>query len=429
MKILVIGSGGREHVLCWKLKQSPRVDEVFCAPGNAGIAEVAKCVPIGVEELDKLADFAVANDIGFTVVGPEAPLCAGVVDVFRARGLKAFGPGGYAAQLEGSKDFAKKFMEKYGLPTAKAVCFHNLAAAKAYVADEFAAGAPGIVIKADGLAAGKGVLVATDAPAAADFLEGCFGGAFGCAGSKVLVEEMLVGEEASILALTDGKSIRALVSAQDHKRVGDGDQGPNTGGMGAYSPAPVVTDAVMEVIQRDILDRFLAGQQQENLDFRGLLFVGVMVTAAGPKVLEFNVRFGDPEVQAVLCRFEGDLLDVMEKTVAGRLAEAELCWSPEPAVCVVMASGGYPDSYRKGFPIHGLKAAAATGAVVFHAGTAYKDGDIVNAGGRVLGVTARGASIREAIERAYRGVDCISWEGAFCRRDIGHRALAREKKS
>ncbi len=429
MKVLVIGSGGREHVLCWKLSQSKQVSEVFCAPGNAGIAEVATCVPIGVGELEKLADFAVANGIDFTVVGPEAPLCDGVVDVFRARNLRVFGPDRRAAQLEGSKDFAKQFMLKYDIPTAKAVCFRNRAAARAYVENEFASGAPGVVVKADGLAAGKGVLVGTDPAETLDFIDSCFEGAFGNAGGKVLIEEMLVGEEASILALTDGKSIRALVSAQDHKRVGDGDRGPNTGGMGAYSPAPVVTDAVMATIQREILDRFLVGVRAEALDFRGLLFVGVMVTAAGPKVLEFNVRFGDPEVQAVLCRFEGDLFEVMNQVVDGELDRAELIWSPEPAVCIVLASGGYPEKYAKGFPIRGLEDARSQGCCVFHAGTERNAaGEIVNAGGRVLGVTARGADIRAAIEKAYRGVDRIAWEGGFCRRDIGYRALQREKK-
>lgn len=429
MKVLVVGSGGREHVLCWKLKQSHGVDKIYCAPGNAGIAAEAECVNIGAEELDKLADFAQSEGIDFTVVGPEAPLCAGLVDVFKARGLAVFGPSKAAAQLEGSKTFAKNFMEKYGIPTARAAAFTAAEPARNYVRREFANGEKGIVIKADGLAAGKGVLVADNEPAALEFIDLCFEGGFGGAGHKVLIEECLYGEETSVLALVDGKTIRPLASSQDHKRAFDGDAGPNTGGMGAYSPAPVVTEAVMEEIKRKVLTNVLRGIQLEKLDFHGLLFVGAMVTPKGVKVLEFNVRFGDPEVQAVLSRFEGDLLDVMRKTAAGQLNEAELVWSNEPAVCVVMASGGYPDRYEKGHPIHGLAEAAATGAKVFHAGTAFNAaGEIVNAGGRVLGVTARGINVREAIANAYRAVDCIRWQDAFCRRDIGYRALARETK-
>jgi phosphoribosylamine--glycine ligase len=426
MKILVVGSGGREHVLCWKLRQSKLVDKIYCAPGNAGIAQEAECVDIPVSKLEQLADFAAQNTIDFTVVGPEAPLCDGLVDVFKARGLKVFGPDKYAAQLEGSKSFAKDFMRKYNIPTADSGSFCDAAGANEFVRRKFREGAKGIVIKADGLAAGKGVLVAAEEKAATDFVSSCFEGAFGSAGSRVLVEECLFGEEASILALCDGKTIVPLVSSQDHKRVMDGDRGPNTGGMGAYSPAPVVNEQVMAVIKLDILDNFLRGVQQEKLYFRGLIFVGVMVTADGPKVLEFNVRFGDPEVQAVLQRLDSDLLDVMLKTAEGRLAEAEMHWSDDPAVCVVMASGGYPDAYEKGFEITGLDAAAATGAAVFHAGTALKDGKIVNTGGRVLGVTARGHTIREAIQNAYNAVEKIHWKNCFCRKDIGHRALQRE---
>jgi phosphoribosylamine--glycine ligase len=413
--------------LCWKLAQSPQAEKVYCAPGNAGIAQVAECVNISVSELEKLADFAEKENIDFTVVGPEAPLCAGLVDVFKKRGLKVFGPDKEAAQLEGSKGYAKQFMNKYSIPTGKAATFEGVEKAVEYVKNEFAAGEKGIVIKADGLAAGKGVCVAMEEAEAVDFVKSCFDGAFGGAGSKVLVEECLFGEEASILAFTDGKTIVPLVSSQDHKRAYDGDKGPNTGGMGAYSPAPVVDDAMMAQIKTEILDNFLTGIQQENLDFHGLVFVGVMITEAGPKVLEFNVRFGDPEVQAVLCRFEGDLLDAMIKTVDECLAEAELSWSEEPAVCVVMASGGYPLAYEKGYEISGLDEATAEGAVVFHAGTAEKDGKIVNTGGRVLGVTARGSDIKAAVEKAYKAVDKISWQDCFCRKDIAYRALAREK--
>ncbi len=428
MRILVVGSGGREHVLCWKLAQGKDVEKIYCAPGNAGIARDAECVNIGVEELDKLADFAVEKKIDFTVVGPEAPLCDGIVDVFKARGLAVFGPSKAAAQLEGSKTFAKKFMEKYQIPTARAAEFTAPEPAKAYVRGEFAAGEKGIVVKADGLAAGKGVLVADGPDSACEFIDLCFEGGFGGAGNKVLIEECLYGEETSVLALVDGQVIRPLASSQDHKRAFDRDRGPNTGGMGAYSPAPVVTDAVMEEVRKNVLDNVLRGLRAEHLDFRGLLFVGAMVTDKGVKVLEFNVRFGDPEVQAVLSRFEGDLVDVMRKTAAGKLADAELIWSPEPAVCVVMASGGYPGHYEKGFAITGLAEAEATGAKVFHAGTALNErSEVVNAGGRVLGVTARGRTVREAIDKAYRAVDCIHWQGAFCRRDIGYHALEHQR--
>lgn len=425
MDILVVGNGGREHVLCWKLKQSKMVNKVFCAPGNAGIARDAECVDIGVDELEKLADFAIEHRIGLTVAGPEAPLCAGIVDVFEKRGLKIFGPDKTAAQLEGSKSFAKDFMQRHGIPTAKAATFDHADAAIAYIRQEFAAGEKGIVIKADGLAAGKGVLVAQDENAAAEFVKDCFGGRFGGAGAKVLIEECLVGEEASILALTDGKTIVPLASSQDHKRAFDGDTGPNTGGMGSYSPAPVVDDAVMAEVKTLILERFLQGIQDDKLNFRGIIFVGIMVTEKVPKVLEFNVRFGDPEVQSVLSRLDSDLADAMLKTVEGRLAEASLKWSSDPAVCVVMASGGYPEHYEKGHVISGLAAAESDGVKVFHAGTAFKDGAIVNAGGRVLGICARGENIKSAIERAYAAADKISWRGGFCRRDIGYRAIAR----
>ena len=428
MNVLVVGSGGREHALVWQLKRSPGIGRIWCAPGNAGIAADAECVNIGVDELEKLAGFAVANQVDLAVIGPEAPLCAGVADVLRSRGVAVFGPSGAAARLEGSKDFAKNFMLKYKIPTARAATFTEAAAAAEYVKKEFASGAPTVVIKADGLAAGKGVLVAEKEADALAFLAECFDGAFGAAGARVLVEECLFGEEASILALTDGKTIVPLVSSQDHKRVFDDDRGPNTGGMGAYSPAPVVTDEVMKRIDEEILQPFLHGIQAEKLDFRGVIFVGIMVTAEGaPKVLEFNVRFGDPEIQPVMRRFEGNWLDVLAKVADGRLNEAELVWSKDAAVSVVIASGGYPGSYAKGFEISGLDDAAATGAVVFHAGTAEKDGKIVSAGGRVLGVSARGASIAEAIANAYAGVEKISFEGSFFRHDIGAKALKHLK--
>ncbi len=424
-KVLVIGSGGREHALVWQLKRSSQVEKVYCAPGNAGIAADAECVNIKVDELEKLADFAQSNGIDFTVVGPEAPLCAGIVDVFQSRKLAIFGPDKVAAQLEGSKDFAKKFMVKYNIPTAAYDTFDNAGDACKYIDSQFDAGVKGIVVKADGLAAGKGVLVAENRDGAKDFVKECFNGAFGSAGTRVVIEEMLTGEEASILALTDGKTIVPLVSSQDHKRIFDRDLGPNTGGMGAYSPAPVVTKAVSERINNEILQPFLKGINEEKLNFRGVIFCGLMIEDGVPKVLEFNVRFGDPEIQPVMRRFEGDWYDVLTKTAEGRLAEAELKWSKNAAVSVVIASGGYPGKYENGYEITGLKEAAETGAVVFHCGTAKKDDMIVTAGGRVLGVSATGSNIRNAIFNAYFGVKPIAFKDMFYRRDIGFKALRR----
>ncbi len=427
MKILVVGGGGREHALCWKLARSPQVEKVYCAPGNAGISKVAECVNLGVDELEKLADFAESNGIGLTVTGPEAPLCAGIVDIFIKRGLVIFGPDKEAAQLEGSKAYAKAFMNKYGIPTAEAKTFDNEADALAYVEEKFNSGVNGLVVKADGLAAGKGVIVAATREEAEAGVKECFSGTFGAAGNTVLIEEMLVGEEASILALTDGKTIVPLASSQDHKRMLDGDQGPNTGGMGAYSPAPVVDNAMQEQVNKEVLGNFLRGVQEENLRFRGIIYAGIMVTAQGPKVLEFNVRFGDPEVQAVLMRLDSDLAEALLQTAKQNLADVKLEWSNDAAVCVVMASGGYPKAYQKGHPIAGLDEAETEGAVVFHAGTKFNEENVVNAGGRVLGVTARGADIREAIANAYKAVEKIRWQDCFFRKDIGHRALNRHQ--
>ena len=424
-KVLVVGSGGREHALVWQLKKSPQVGKVFCAPGNAGIAADAECVNIKVDQLEKLVDFAVKEGIDLTVVGPEAPLCDGIVDVFNARGLKVFGPDKIAAQLEGSKDFAKKFMVKYGIPTAASETFEDPQAACDYIDAEFAAGAKGIVVKADGLAAGKGVLVAENRTGAKDFVRECFDGAFGAAGTKVVIEEMLLGEEASVLALTDGKSIVQMVSSQDHKRIFDNDRGPNTGGMGAYSPAPVVTEEVKELIETTILKPFLRGINEEKLNFRGVIFCGIMIYEGVPKVLEFNVRFGDPEIQPVMRRFVGDWYDVLEKTVDGKLDEAKLEWSKEAAISVVIASGGYPGDYEKGKEITGLDRAAQTGAVVFHCGTAEKGGKIVTNGGRVLGVSAVGRNILQAKSMAYFGVRQIEFDKMFYRKDISDKALRR----
>lgn len=425
MNIFVIGGGGREHALCWKLAQSSLVEKLYCAPGNAGIAKIAECVDIKVSDLEALAKFAEEKK-AFTVVGPEAPLCDGIVDIFLKKGLKIFGPGKNAAMLEGSKAFSKAFMEKFGIPTASAKVFIRSSEAVNYIGSMFEEKkVSGLVIKADGLAAGKGVILAYNQEEAVKAVSLCFEGAFGDAGRKVLIEELLSGEEVSILAFTDGKTIIPLASSQDHKRVGDGDTGPNTGGMGAYSPAIVVSGKISEEINEKILQRFLNGIKAEKLYYRGIIYAGIILTSSGPKTLEFNVRFGDPETQAVLMRLESDLADTMLKTTEGRLNEVKLKWTDDPSVCVVMASGGYPDAYEKGFPISGLADAELSGAVVFHAGTALKNGAVVSAGGRVLGVTARAKDIKSAIEKAYKAVRKISWQGCFYRNDIAGKAKFR----
>ena len=418
MNVLIIGGGGREHAIAWKIAQSPLAGKIYCSPGNPGMKNV-EAVPL--TDLNELADFALAHDIGLTMVGPEATLCAGIADVFRAKGLRIVGPDKIAAQLEGSKSFAKEFMRRHGLPTAEAAVFTDEAGAMAYLKQK---GAP-IVVKADGLAAGKGVVVAMTEQEAADAIHACFDGAFGAAGASVLLEECLFGEEASIIALCDGKTITPLASSQDHKRAYDGDTGPNTGGMGAYSPAPVVTPALWETIDQQILTPFLKGVQADKLDFRGIIYAGLMITDKGPKVLEFNVRFGDPETQAILTRLKSDLLEALVAVADGRLADVKLEWYDEPSVCVVLASNGYPGHYEKGKPISGLDEAEKTGAVVFHAGTKLANGQIVTNGGRVLGVTARGNDIASAVQNAYKAVACISWEGMQYRKDIAHRALER----
>lgn len=423
MKILVVGGGGREHAIVWKLAQSSLADEIYCAPGNAGIAELADCVNIAAEDVDTLLEFAEAEDIDLTVVGPEAPLAKGIVDKFVAAGRKIFGPSQAAALIEGSKELAKQIMEKYDIPTAKYASFTDAAAAKAYV-DEM--GAP-IVVKADGLAAGKGVVVAMtidEAKAAVDDM--LCGNAFGDAGAKVVIEEYLDGEEVSVLAFTDGYNVLPMVSAQDHKRVFDNDEGPNTGGMGAYSPAPVYTAELADEVLQRVLKPAVDGMRAEGRLYKGVLYAGLMLTKDGVKVLEFNARFGDPETQAVLYRLKSDLVEIMLAVIDGTLADVTLEWTQDPAVCVVVASGGYPGKYAKGQAISGLDE-QVPGAYVFHAGTALVGQQIVANGGRVLGVTAHGASIREAIDTAYRMVDKIHYEGCFSRRDIGHRALEREK--
>ncbi len=415
MKILIIGSGGREHALAWKLAQSPRVEKIYCAPGNPNIRE-AEC--IDTDNLEELADFAAVHQIDLTVVGPEAPLCEGIVDLFKDRELPIFGPDSKAALLEGSKNFAKEFMLRHGIPTASYTCCHNrkdaLREVQRYPLP--------VVIKADGLAAGKGVSVATTAAEAEEAVNACFSGEFGSAGETVVVEECLIGEEASIIALTDGRSIIPLVSSQDHKRAGENDTGPNTGGMGAYSPAPVVNSGIWNRVEKEIIQPFLMGCQEEHFDYRGIIYAGVMITENGPKVLEFNVRFGDPETQAILPRLKSDLSEAMQAAVEQRLHEISLEWDNRHAVCVVLAADGYPGKYQKGEVIKGLEKAENAGALIFHAGTGKdSQGQVISNGGRVLGITALGETLPEAIEKAYTAVNAVDWPGAYFRRDIARR--------
>ena len=422
MKVLVIGQGGREHALAWKLAQSPQVDQVFCAPGNAGTALDAVNVDISATDAERLVKFARNEGIGLTVVGPEAPLVAGVVDAFVSAGLKVFGPNKAAAALEGSKIFSKEVMKQAGIPTADYRVFHDSETAIQYVDER---GDVPLVVKADGLAAGKGVAVCKTADEAILAIHDTMvEKQFGEAGSKIIIEERLAGEEVSILALVDGRTIVPLEAAQDHKAAYDGDTGPNTGGMGAYSPAPFATPELMDTVIDKILIPTVHTLRKRGIEYRGVLYAGLMLTAQGPKVLEFNVRLGDPETQPVLMRLNTDLLDVLLAASEGRLRDLPaLEWDPRPSVCVVMASEGYPGAYTKGHPIRGLDQAAALPDVkVFHAGTAQQGGQIVNHGGRVLGVTAIGDDLAAAKKRAYEAVKCIRWEGAWCRKDISDKA-------
>ncbi|MFB3818022.1 MAG: phosphoribosylamine--glycine ligase [Candidatus Methylomirabilales bacterium] len=423
MRVLVVGGGGREHALVWKLRQSPRVTDLFVAPGNAGTAELATSVDIAASEIRRLADFAARAAIDFTVVGPELPLTLGIVDEFESRGLRIFGPSMRAAILEGSKVFAKRLMKKYKIPTGFFQTFYRPEDAKRYLQD---LGAP-VVVKADGLAAGKGVVVCRTVEEGLDTVKRIMEDrVFGDAGEKVVIEEFLTGEEASFMALTDGETVIPLASSQDHKAALDDDRGPNTGGMGAYSPAPVVTEAVHKKIMEQILAPAVKAMAAEMRPYRGLLYAGLMIKDGEPRVLEFNVRFGDPESQAVLVRLESDLLPLLEAAAEGRLRGLEAKWRPEPAVCVVMAAAGYPGAHDTGKPISGLGAAGRLKDVhVFHAGTALANGKVVTSGGRVLGVTALGADMPEAMSRAYRAVEKIRWDGLHYRTDIGKKALER----
>jgi len=423
MRILVIGSGGREHALSWAIAASPLCDQLFAAPGNPGIAELGTCVPIGALEFDRLIALVKDEHIDFVVVGPEAPLVAGLVDRLEAAGIAAFGPTARAAALEGSKGFTKDLCAKYGIPTAAYRRFKDAGAAKAYAR---AQGAP-IVVKADGLAAGKGVTVAATIEEAVAAIDAALVGAsFGSAGAEIVIEEFLTGEEASIFALVDGSHILLLASAQDHKRVGDGDTGPNTGGMGAYSPAPCVTPEIEARIRREIIERTVEAMAREGRPYKGVLYAGLMLTTDGPKLIEYNVRFGDPETQALMPRLKSDLLPALIASRDGVLKDFDLRWHEETAVCVVLAAQGYPEEPLKGTEIRGLEWAAEDPAVtIFHAGTARDGERLVANGGRVLNVVALGKDVADARQRAYAAVDRIDWPQGFCRRDIGWRAIGR----
>lgn len=424
MKILVVGSGGREHALCWSLASSPLCDSLFCAPGNAGIASAATCVPIGAEDIEAIASYCGENKIDFVVIGPEVPLVLGLADRLNALGIKTFGPSAAAAALEGSKGFMKDICAKYGVPTAAYGRFQDAESAKAFIRQQ---GAP-IVVKTDGLAAGKGVIIAETVEAAEQAVDAAMTDAvFGDAGAELVIEEFMSGEEASFFVLTDGINALPLASAQDHKRVGDGDTGLNTGGMGAYSPAPVLTPDMQKRVLDEIVQPTIDGLRSEGKPYTGVLYAGLMITAEGPKLIEYNVRFGDPECQILLPRLKSDLLPALVATCEGTIAQVSLDWHKEAALTVVMAAKGYPGSYAKGDEIGGLEQAGALeDVVVFHAGTkAGNDGVVLANGGRVLNVTAKAATIADAQKSAYAAVDKIDWPGGFCRRDIGWRAVER----
>ena len=425
MKVLVVGSGGREHALCWAIAKSPQCDELYCAPGNAGIAEVAECVNVGAEDVAGLVKLAKSKKIDFVVVGPEAPLVAGLADKLEHAGKKVFGVSAKAAELEGSKAFMKDLCAKYGIPTAEYDTFDEPDAAKEFILRHQGR----VVVKADGLAAGKGVILChnqNEGFAAIDHI--MTERAFGKAGDLVVIEEFLKGEEASFFALVDGERALPLVSAQDHKAAYDGDKGPNTGGMGAYTPAPVVDKAMTKRIMEEIVDPLIKGMAAEGRPYKGVLFAGLMIDEAGPKLLEINVRFGDPECQPIMMRLKSDLLEALLACAEGRLDEIELEWDNKTALVVVMAAEGYPGFYEKGSKIGNLdEAGAMDGAVIFHAGTKVDKGAITAVGGRVLGVTAMGKTVATAQKKAYKAVDAIDWPQGFCRRDIGWRAIEREK--
>ncbi|MCD8053086.1 MAG: phosphoribosylamine--glycine ligase [Lachnospiraceae bacterium] len=417
MKVLIVGSGGREHAIAWKVAQSPRVEEIYCAPGNAGIGQIATCVPIGAMEFDKLADFAEEEAIDLTIIGMDDPLVGGVVDVFEARGLRVFGPRKNAAILEGSKAFSKDLMKKYDIPTAAYETFDDADAAMSYLETSDYP----IVLKADGLALGKGVLICqTKEEAMAGVKEIMLDRKFGSAGSRLVIEEFLTGREVSVLSFVDGKTIRTMTSAQDHKRALDGDQGLNTGGMGTFSPSPFYTEEVDAFCQKYVYQKSVDAMRAEEREFKGIIFFGLILTEKGPRVLEYNARFGDPEAQVVLPRMKNDIIEVIEACIDGTLDTIDLQFADNACVCVVLASGGYPVSYQKGFEIHGLENFEnREGCYVFHAGTKLVDGKMVTNGGRVLGVTALGDDLKSARANAYEAVKLVDFEGAYHRSDIG----------
>lgn len=423
MNILLIGSGGREHALAWKLAQSPLLSKLYCAPGNPGIAEISSCVALDPADHAAVVRFCGEEEIALVVVGPEAPLVGGLTDALAAAEIRHFGPSSRAAALEGSKGFTKDLCREHAIPTATYRRFRDAPSAKAYAARH----ALPVVVKADGLAAGKGVTIATTHADAAAAIDACFSGAFGSAGAEVVVEEFLEGEEASFFALSDGETVKAFASAQDHKRVGDGDTGPNTGGMGAYSPAAIMTEAMTDRVMREIVVPTVRAMSAIGRPFKGVLFAGLMITTEGPKLIEYNVRFGDPETQVLMLRLESDLLAAMMAVAEGRLADVEITWRPDAALTVVLAANGYPGTPDKGTEIRGLEAARAIEDVeVFHAGTRREGARLLADGGRVLNVAARGRTVAEARDRAYQAIALIDWPGGFCRRDIGWRAIARE---
>lgn len=423
MKVLVVGNGGREHALTWKLLQSPRVQEVVCVPGNGGTAKLPHCrnLALSVTDFEGIGRFALVNNIGLIVVGPEVPLAAGIVDYLQAQGLTVFGPTQAGSQIEASKAWAKALMQAAYIPTPKAVIFTDIEAAIAYLANCI----PPIVIKADGLAAGKGVVIANTLEEAKAAVDAAFTGKFGPAGQRILIEEYITGQEVSILAVTDGLTIRPLLPAQDHKRIGEGETGANTGGMGAYAPAPLVTPSLLERIQQEILEPTLAALRNQQIDYRGVLYAGLMITPEGdPVVIEFNCRFGDPETQAILPLLETPLDTILLACAQRRLEQLPpLEWKSETSVCVILATAGYPDTYPKGQHISGIDQAEATGTLVFHAGTKLKQDQLIADGGRVLGVTATGETFEKAIAQAYTAIDLIQFESMYYRRDIGHRIL------
>ncbi len=426
MKVLVIGSGGREHALVWKIDQSPKVEKIYCAPGNAGIEKLAECVDIAATDVEGLLAFAIAEEIDLTIVGPESSLVKGIVDLFEENDLRIFGPTQKSAILEGSKVFSKEFLHKYNIPTAPFKVFKDKKKAKKYIEKQ---GAP-IVVKADGLAAGKGVIVANTIEEAKEAVDLIMAEkAFGEAGNKIVIEKCLQGEEASFIAFTDGKTILPLPTSQDHKAIYEGDKGPNTGGMGAYSPAPVVTSEIADFVMNQVMLPTINGLAQEGRPYKGMLYAGLMIDGEDITVLEFNCRFGDPEAQPLLMRLKSDVVDIFEACIDGNLDAIEMKIDPRPTVCVVMSSGGYPGSYQTGKVIKGLtEASKCQGVEVFHAGTAIKNRRTVTSGGRVLGITAVGKDLEDAINRAYKAVDQISWTGSYFRRDIGGKALNRDER-